>query len=156
MNSNYSCRPEMFQSEPNRPFFSQCDLEIRWMASKNNRAPLLCHFKLCALFRSHLWIQTEIPVREHSIHVQIMGVITNPYHNISYLSLQQCRNECHGVPNHQPHDCLLNRLFRRRSKITSKLHVTGLCAGNSPVTSEFPAQRASNTESVSIWWRHHV
>ena len=36
------------------------------------------------------------------------------------------------VSNHQPHDCLLNRLFRRRSKETSKLRVTGLCAGNSP------------------------
>ena len=27
--------------------------------------------------------------------------------------------------------------------------------GNSPVTGEFPAQMASNTENVSIWWRHH-
>ena len=27
--------------------------------------------------------------------------------------------------------------------------------GNSPVTSEFPAQRVSNAENVSIWWRHH-
>ena len=34
--------------------------------------------------------------------------------------------------------------------------VTGLCAGNSPVTGEFPAQRASNAENVSIWWRHYV
>ena len=42
-----------------------------------------------------------------------------------------------------------------RSKNISKLHVTGLCEGNSPVTSEFPAQRASNAENVSIWWRHH-
>ena len=47
-----------------------------------------------------------------------------------------------------------NRLFRRRSKKTSKLRVTGLCAGNSPVTSEFPVQMASNVENVSIWWRH--
>ena len=31
-----------------------------------------------------------------------------------------------------------------------------LCAGNSPVTGEFPAQRASNAENVSIWWRHHA
>ena len=38
-----------------------------------------------------------------------------------------------GVSNHQPHDCLLNRLFGRRSKKTSKPCVTGLCAGNSPV-----------------------
>ena len=60
-----------------------------------------------------------------------------------------------GVSNHQPRDCLLNRLFRRRSKKTSKLCVTGLCAGNSPVTGEFPAQMASNAENVSISWRHH-
>ena len=42
-----------------------------------------------------------------------------------------------------------------RSKKTSKLRVTGLCKGNSPVTDEFHAQRASNTKNVSIWWRHH-
>ena len=59
------------------------------------------------------------------------------------------------VSNHQPHDCLLNRLFSRRSKRTSKLRVTGLCAGNSPGTGEFPAQMASNAENVSISWRHH-
>ena len=61
-----------------------------------------------------------------------------------------------SVSNHQPHDRLLKRLFRRRSKKTSKLRVTGLCAGNSPGTGEFPAQMASNAENVSIWWRHHV
>ena len=44
---------------------------------------------------------------------------------------------------------------RRRPKKASKLRVTGLCVGNSPVTGEFPAQRASNAENVSIWWRHH-
>ena len=31
-----------------------------------------------------------------------------------------------------------------------------LCVGNSPETGEFPAQKASNAENVSIWWRHHV
>ena len=57
----------------------------------------------------------------------------------------------------QPHDCLFNCLLRCTSKKTSKLHVTGLvCAGNSLVTCEFPAQRDSNAENVSIWWRHHV
>ena len=44
---------------------------------------------------------------------------------------------------------------RRRSNKTSKFRVTSLCAGNSPVTGEFPAQRSSNAENVSIWWRHH-
>ena len=41
-------------------FLEPCDLEIRWMTFKNNRAPLLCYFKLCASFRSHWWIQTGV------------------------------------------------------------------------------------------------
>ena len=55
-----------------------------------------------------------------------------------------------SVSNHQPHDCLLNRLFKRRPKKTPMLR------GNSPGTGEFPAQMASNAENVSIWWRHHA
>ena len=47
---------------------------------------------------------------------------------LSSLSLQWRHNDRDGVSHHQPHDCLLNRLFR--SKKTSKLRVTGLCAGN--------------------------
>ena len=71
------------------------------------------------------------------------------------VTLQWRHNGHDSVSNHQPHDCLLSRLFRRRSKKTSKLRVTGLCAGKSPGTGEFPAQMASNAENVSIWWRHH-
>ena len=59
-------------------------------------------------------------------------------------SLQWRHNGLDSVSSHQPHDCLLNRSFGRRSKKTSKLRVTGLCVGNSPVTGEFPAQMASN------------
>ena len=40
-------------------------------------------------------------------------------------------------------------------KEESKHRVTGLCAGNSPVAGEFPAQMASNAENDSIWRRHH-
>ena len=61
-----------------------------------------------------------------------------------------------GPSNHQPLNCLLNRIFRCRWEKTAKLRVTGPCEGNSPVTGEFPAQRASNAENDSIWWRHHV
>ena len=71
-------------------------------------------------------------------------------------SSQWRNNELDGVSNYQPRDCLLNRLFTRRSNKTSKFRVTGLCVGNSPVTGEFPAQMASNAENVSVWWRHHV
>ena len=73
----------------------------------------------------------------------------------SNIALQWRHNDHGGVSNHQPHDCLLNLLFGRRSKKTSKLRVTGLCVDNSPVTGEFPAQIASNAENVSTWWRHH-
>ena len=66
-------------------------------------------------------------------------------------SLQWRHNECDGVSNHQPHDCLRNSLFRRRSQKTSKLRVTGLCKRNSPVFGEFPAQGASNAKNVSIF-----
>ena len=70
-------------------------------------------------------------------------------------TLQWHHNGHDSVSNHQPYDCLLKRLFRRKSKKTLKLRVTGLCAGNSPGTCEFPAQMASNAENVSIWWRHY-
>ena len=75
---------------------------------------------------------------------------------IPSASLLWHHNECDGVSNHRRIDCLLSRLFRRRSNKTSKLRVTGFCAGNSPMTGEFPAQRASNAENVAIGWCHHV
>ena len=78
-----------------------------------------------------------------------------PAFNIVHMPLQWRHNGRDSVSKYQPHDCLLKRLFRRSSKKTSKLRVTGLCAGNSPGTGEFPAQMASNAENVSIWWRHH-
>ena len=74
--------------------------------------------------------------------------------SIFATTLQWRHNRCSGVSNYQPHDCLLNLLFRRRSTKTSKLRVTGLCAGNSPVTGEFPTQMASNAENIPIWWRN--
>ena len=79
--------------------------------------------------------------------------------NVDWSSVKSLRWRHNGgdsVSNHQPNDCLLDRLFGRRSKSTSKPRVTGLCVGNSPWTGEFPAQRASYAENVSIWWRHYV
>ena len=84
----------------------------------------------------------------------------------STQALQWRQIELDGVSNHQPRDCLLNHLYRRRSQKASKLRVnglcagihwskirvTGFCAGNSPVTDEFLAQRANNAENASIWW----
>ena len=89
--------------------------------------------------------------------MEFIGLCTPslPIQRISPLSCRQNRcpynrpkktwrhNGRDSVSNHQPHDCLLNRLFRRKSKKTSKLRVTGLCAGNSPGTGEFPAEMTS-------------
>ena len=70
--------------------------------------------------------------------------------------LQWRHNERHGVSNHWRLHCLLN--CWPRSKKTSKPRVTGPFAGNSLVTGEFPAQKASNAENVSILmtssWSH--
>ena len=54
-------------------------------------------------------------------------------------------NGCHQ----KPRECLFNHSFRRRSKKTYNLRVTGLCVGNSP------HKKASNAENVFIWWRQH-
>ena len=70
--------------------------------------------------------------------------------------VQWRHNEHDGVSNHLCLDSSLNYLFRRSSKKASKLRVTGLCQGNSPVTDESPSQRASNTENVAIRWRRHT
>ena len=54
-----SCdRPSNLKLDSNRQFFCPCDREIWWMTLQNNRAPLLCYFKLCASFCTHWWIQT--------------------------------------------------------------------------------------------------
>ena len=74
----------------------------------------------------------------------IHALITPPPPPPLFNNALQWRHNGHdNVSNHQPHDCLFNRLSRRRSKKTSKLRVTGLCAGNSPGTGEFPDQMAS-------------
>ena len=69
--------------------------------------------------------------------------------------LQRRHNQSKGVSNHQRPDCLLNGLFRRRSKNTKAHH-------HWPLWGEFTGDlwisitRASNAENISIWWRHHV
>ena len=96
----------------------------------------------------------------HRAHYNVIAIATqqhwglawSPWAQLQYVlsmsfhdnSLQWRHNGRDSISNHQPHDCLPNRLFRHRSKKTSKLSVTGLCAGNSPETGEFPAQMVSN------------
>ena len=67
----------------------------------------------------------------------LLSLVTNDFEYVfndptTWLTSHWRHNNHDCVSNHQPHGCLLNRLFRRRSKKTSKLRVTGLCVGNSP------------------------
>ena len=75
---------------------------------------------------------------------------------ITSNSLHWRHNEHDGVSNHWHLDCLLSRLFSRRSKKTSKLCITGLCEGNPLMTGGFPSLKASNVKNVSICWCHHA
>ena len=62
--------PETPNSGQKRWCFVPCDLEIWWMTLENNRAPLLCCFKLCATFHNHQWIQTGVAVQKRPISVK--------------------------------------------------------------------------------------
>ena len=77
VNSDWSYSPETLNSGQNLWFFVLCDLEIWRMTLKNNRAPLLYCFKLCASFHSHQWIQTGVTVRKHSIRVKIVNFLSH-------------------------------------------------------------------------------
>ena len=96
-----------------------------------------------SVFMLSFWLQLRINTWNWAKKVRCQfgiffpHVILDPWIKLILVwSLQWHHNERNGVSNHQPHNCLLNCLFRHRSKKTSKLHVTGLCA-----TGEFPAQR---------------
>ena len=101
-----------------------------------------------------LWHHCNVLLHDATFFT-MQSSINFPKRSDAYLrqSLRWRHNGCDSVSNNQPQHCLLNRLFRRRLKKTSKLRVTGLC--EFPGTGEFSAQMTSYAENVSIWWRHH-
>ena len=107
------------------------------------------------LFFRPQYVWFPVHLKGHLIPLCYETLVVN-WQNWLFTLFHQSRSVLSPNPIHQPHECLLNRLFRRRSNKTSKLRVTDLCAGNSPVTGEFLAQMASNAENCTILWRHHV
>ena len=100
------------------------------------------------LFNDHQWNHTEqYSFKNEMVHSR-WSICSHPlpdcrHHDpgrSEFITLQWRHNKRDGVSNHQPHDCLLNRLFRRKSKKTSKIRVIGLCVGNSPVNSPHKGQ----------------
>ena len=77
--------------DSNRRFFRPYDLEIRWMTSKNYRAPLQHYIKLCALSQTPRWIQTGVTVRKHSIRVKISGFFVPCDLEIWWMTLKNNR-----------------------------------------------------------------
>ena len=90
-----------------------------------------------------------------NIHVRVLLIWEfGPLNQRNHTTVV-CHNECNGISNHRCLDLLLHCLFRCTLQKISRLCMTGLWEGNSPVTNEFPAQRASNVENVFIWWCLH-
>ena len=159
---------------------------IQTQIKENTKAPR--HWPLCGEFTGDRWIpRTNGQWRGKCFHLMTSSWITKAYqlhrgntsaaaaglasklatsqhinsHNTGIqFALLWHHNGHDSVSNHQPHHCLLNRLFGCKSKKTTKLRVTGLCAGNSPGTGEFPAQIASKAEKflhlmTSSWSGHN-
>ena len=129
------------------------------------KSPIDIEQSVSAKLTLNSWISVKL-CRKKYVKVRALSshsFVSEFFRNILYsqftateaITLQRHHNERNAVSNHQPHDCLLNRLFRRRSKKISMLRGTGLCEGNSSETGEFPVQMASNAENASIWWHHH-
>ena len=136
--------------------------------SDANRCLMPCHWFLPLRWENHKlfdYLFWDLP--EKSTFIVLMHSACNRplyarFHSdggqdsAGWHPLRWRHNGRDSVSNHQPHHCLPNRLFNKKIQKTWKLRVTGLCAGNSPGTAEFPAQMTSNAENVSIWWRHHA
>ena len=102
-------------------FFVLCDLEIWRKMLKNNRALLLCYFKLCASFCSHWWIQTVVAVRKRLSWVMTSVTLTFdiwpwPFAWTPFLSLVITR-ENFVIIRWQEHSekCVTNRQTDRRT-----------------------------------------
>ena len=111
-----------------------------------------CGVRYASIYVSSTWQSYMKYVRGNTMMTSSNG---NIFCVTGHFSLHWRHYDYDSVSNHQPHGCLLNRLLRPRSKKTSKLPVTGPLCGEFTGTGEFPAQRASYAENVSIWWRHH-
>ena len=111
--------------------------------------------KIIQKYISH---KTEYSRCNYGSRILFMGHIWWMGNRYWTLPLRWLHNGNDGVSNHQPQDCLLNRLFRRRSKKTSKLRVTGLCAGNSQIfwQHRFFNMLEAKLKLIIPWWRHQM
>ena len=151
------------------------------MTLKKNRAPLLCCFQLCAWFHCHMGIQTGVRVRKRLSWVLTYVTLTLPL----TLTFCMDITFDHGNNSWKFHDDTMmgtwwkrcdrrtdRQTDRRTDRQTDGLNqsysclvaaknikmstLLAICEGNSPVTSEWTAQRATNMEKASFWWCDHT
>ena len=105
-----------------------------WDQSSHKNVMNEIKINLVSYYKMHLILETR-----GLFNIKISSYRCRNFHQKDMMVSQNGDSTLHwryndhdGVSNHQPPGCLLNRLFRRRSKKTSKICVTGLCVGNSP------------------------
>ena len=138
----------------------------RWFVSKWHTAEIIWwEFELFDRFKKHIlnnwvhsWMMTPERCRCEWWYLDLFrwkstpcGIIVckSPLifgDGLAIRSLEWRHNGCDGVSNHQPHDSLLNRLFRRRSKKPSVTGDRWIPRTNGQWRGKY----------ISIWWRHHV
>ena len=72
----------------------------------------------------------------------------------AFYQLQWCHMSI--MASHATGNCLYNSFSRLTSKKNLSAALLAFCDGNPQVACRFPSQRASNAESVSMSWCHHV
>ena len=124
-----------------------------------------CQFKSC--FFMLVWTNLELNCRQFQTPWRPCYVTEINSNHIStfkfpviwlqqYIPLQWRHSDRDGVSNHQPHHCLLKRLFRRRWKKTSKLRVTGLWefTGDQWIPRTKGQERGKCFDLMTASWHH--
>ena len=96
---------------------------------------------ICALISGWVNNREAGDLRRHRAHYELIVMCTPVKATIFScmdLTLRWCHNEHDGVSNYRRLECLLSRLFMRRSKKTSKLCVTSLSLGIHRWPVDFP------------------
>ena len=124
---------KLIHSKKKRPLVSSCVRPVQ-----STQLLLSCNvLRHATVFFIVLWFTYENRSDQ-------LTMVANHSHTVHILCQWQVRHYIDVIMSamaSQITNCLLSCLFRRRSKETSKLRVTGLCERNSPVTGEFLAQR---------------
>ena len=113
---------ELFQRHLN-PASQSHSLSTESVCFDRSHDKFMCHILLNFVYRPvvYLAISAKIQLQQYSSEKSQLST--------AYTPLLWRHNELDSVSNYQPYECLLNRLFRRRSKKTSKLRVTAFVWG---------------------------